>query len=173
MEPRAGAPIDDLQQQQVQQSNRALALVANEIASLRRVQEDDKNLTEGSLGYLRGQVRLLVFLARACDTFTVTLCQGQLGRELYDDLKRAGDVGRSLMSQIGFPNVMTNRLAYGLAAGAWGGRDVDHAPDHALLAADFPWTSQEAFDAWVPPTRHRMVSTVEFATAHVDGSAQI
>ena len=59
------------------------------------------------------------------------------------------------MTQIKFPLTMSNRLAYGLALGAWGGRDVAHAPSWSLTAADFPKMTQEAFDAWIPPTDNK------------------
>jgi len=139
------------QQQQAQQTTKALKLVGDEISSLRKLQEDDKTMSGGPLGHLRGNARWLAYLARGCDSFDVALCASRLGRDLFDDLRRAGDVGQSPMQQIGFPVVMTNRVAYGLPAATWGGRSAEHAPEWALTAADFRWTSQEALDAWIPP----------------------
>ena len=51
----------------------------------------------------------------------------------------------------GFPVVMKHRVAYALAAVAHGGRDDAHMPDWNLLVADFRKTTQEQFDAWIPP----------------------
>ena len=145
----------DLQHQQALQSIQAMQAVASEVAHLRRTQEDDKGNNAGQLGALRGQNRFLVYLARGCDEFDVSLCAGQLGRELYEDLRKAGNIGRTLMQQIGFPEVMSNRLAYGLASACWGGRDADHGEDHALMARDFPKVSEEGFDAWIAPMDHK------------------
>ena len=55
------------------------------------------------------------------DTFHVGLGPALLGRELFDGLRRAGDAARTLLTQIGFPVPISNRVAYGLAAGTWGG----------------------------------------------------
>ena len=101
---------------------------------------------------LRGDSRWLVFLARGCDTFQVGLCPALLGRELFDGLRRAGDAARGLLTQVGFPVPISNRIAYGMAAGTWGGRDADHVKPYSLTAADFPKTSEETFDNWFPPT---------------------
>ena len=117
----------------------------------RRFQEDETKVGEGSLGALRGDARWLVYLARGCDTFRVGLCPSLLGRDLFDGLRRAGDAARTLLTQAGFPVPINNRVAYGIAAGTWGGRDADHVKPYSLTAADFPRTTEEAFDTWYPP----------------------
>ena len=61
-------------------SSNKLSLVVSDICGLRRMHEDDKSTTEATLGYLQGNVRWLVYLARGCDTFDVGLCAGRLGR---------------------------------------------------------------------------------------------
>ena len=78
--------------------------------------EDDKNLAEGTLGYLRGSARWLTYLARGCDELDVVVCEGLIGRDLYDSLKRAGDSARALLTATGWPVPISNRIAYGFAA---------------------------------------------------------
>ena len=92
-----------------------------------------------------------MYLARGCDSFTVTMCPGLLGRDLFDGLRRAGDAARVLLTQVGFPVPISNRVAYGCAAGTWGGRDADHVSPHSLTAADFPKCTEETFHNWLPP----------------------
>lgn len=113
-------------------------LVAQSLESMHRLREDEKNVGEGTLGALRSGPRYLVYLARGCDTFHVTLCEGILGRDLYDGLRLAGDAARTLLTNNGFPAPINNRVAYDLAALTWGGRDRHSVRDCALSAADFP-----------------------------------
>eukprot|EP00974_Lingulodinium_polyedra_P109372 10582656-Lingulodinium_polyedra.AAC.1 len=51
----------------------------------------------------------------------------------------------------GWPVPVTNRVAYGFAAGVHGGRSLKHVLEWSLSAADFPFCDQ-AFDDFVPPT---------------------
>ena len=92
---------------------------------IQRNADDQKNQGEGTLGYLKSPNRFLVYLARGCDEYKVSIGTARLGRDLYDDLRRSGDVGRGLMVQLGFPCTMTNRIAYGIAAAAWGGETTE------------------------------------------------
>jgi len=82
---------------------------------------------------------------------TVTVCPGLVGRDLLNGLRRAGDGGRALLMDAGWPVPMTNAIAYGLASGSWGGRDVASAAEWSLLVSNFPWCDQEAFDDFRPP----------------------
>ena len=75
------------------------------------------------MGYLKSANRYLVYLARGCDTYYVRFCPSVLGRELFDSLRRICDVGRHQLMGRGFPVPMRNRIAYGIAAACWGGRD--------------------------------------------------
>lgn len=88
--------------------------------------------TEGTLGFLRGRVRWHVFLARGCDTLKVSVCEGLLGRDLYEEMRRAGDGARALLTLAKWPVPITSRMAYGFAAAAHGGRSCDMAPECAL-----------------------------------------
>ena len=141
-QPRAGAGehqeiLDAIHATQAQHVATLERLVATH-EETRRLHEDEAKIGEGTLGALRGDSRWLVFLARGCDTFQVGLCPALLGRELFDGLRRAGDAARGLLTQVGFPVPISNRIAYGMAAGTWGGRDADHVKPYSLTAADFP-----------------------------------
>ena len=111
VEPRAGVgeatEWSEVQLQQAQQTARALSQVASNLENLRKQGEDDKNVGEGSLGSLRGPTRWLVYLGRCCDTLTVDVCEGLVGRELFDSARKVGDAARSLLTQIGFPSPST------------------------------------------------------------------
>ena len=132
-----------------------LAPLGSVLDSIRRQNEDDKQLAEGSLGYLRGHARWWVFLARGCDQLTVGVCEGLLGRDLYDGLRRAGDGARALLTLSKWPVPINTRIAYGFAAAASGARDLDSAPEWTLTAADFWPVTQEAFDDFVPSSGHQ------------------
>ena len=105
---------------------------------MKKQSEDDKNLGPGTLGYLRGLAKWLVYLARGVDEFGVTVCSGLLGRDLFDGLKRAGDRARASLMAVKFPVPMSNRIAYGLAGGLFGGRNVHALQEFSFSAADFP-----------------------------------
>ena len=66
---------------------------------------------EGSMGHLRGSNRFLVYLARGCDELDVTLCEGLLGRDLFDALKRTSDGARALLTQVRWPVPINNGVA--------------------------------------------------------------
>lgn len=125
--------------------------VASAVEAPKQTSEDDKKLSLGTLAYLRTNVRLLVHLARDCDTLDIKLRPGLLGREPMEGLRRAGDSVRVLLASSGWPCLVLNRHAYGFAAAAWGGRDVASLPEHDLAAAVFPQCDVEAFDEFRPP----------------------
>ena len=93
-------------------------------------------------------MRLLAYLARGCDALDVGFCEGRVGRELYDSLGRAGDSARALLAAVRWPVPITSRIARGLAACAFRGRDADR--EWSLGTADFPQRDQRAFDDFVP-----------------------
>ena len=92
------------------------------LEGMQRQGEGDENPLEGTLGYLGGNARWLVFLARGCDELQVSVCEGLVGRELYDGLRRAGDSARAWLAFAGWPVPVTNRIAYGHAAALHGSR---------------------------------------------------
>ena len=158
MTPRAAGPDEQRLAAAAEQqasiatdTNSALKSVAAAVDAFRRAHEDDSKIGEGSMAHLRAtSTSQLVYLARGLDTFDVQVCEGLTGRELYDNIKRAGDCARDLMSKVNWPTPITNRMAYGITSLSWGGRTGPQALQHCLTAADFPWTSQEVFDDWIP-----------------------
>ena len=128
-------------------------MLLNALTTRARLDEDETKTAEGTLGYLRrNEPRYVMLLARGANTFDVALGQGYTGTELYDALRHAGDSAQALATRMGFPVEMKNRIALAFAALALGGRDTNHMPDYCLGVADFPKTTQEQFDAWIPPT---------------------
>ena len=85
---------------------------------MQRDKDDDKNFGEGTMGYLKTHNKFLVFLARNCNRYEDVLCPGTLGRDLFDNLRRRCDVARFVIMDSGFPVPISNRVAYGIAAGA-------------------------------------------------------
>ena len=57
----------------------------------------------GSLAYLSRDPRWRVFLARGCDTLQVSVCEGLLGKDLYDGLKRVGGLDGARLRQLRWP----------------------------------------------------------------------
>jgi hypothetical protein len=132
-----------------------LAPIGHVLDALRRQNEDEKATAEGTLGHLRGHCRWYVYLARGCDEMEVSLCEGLLGRDLYDGLRRAGDGARALLTMVKWPVPINVRIAYGFASGNLGGRDIDTMPEWSLSAADFWPATQEVFDDFVPSADHK------------------
>ena len=93
---------------------------------------------------------------RGCDSLTVPVCACTTGKELFHSLKTAGAQGRPQMRALQFPVNVTNRIAYGLASLSIGGREVKSLPEYSLSVADFPLTSEEDFDNFVPPPDSRL-----------------
>ncbi|CAE7796727.1 unnamed protein product, partial [Symbiodinium necroappetens] len=90
------------------------------------------------------------------DGLVSALRPSRAGKELFHSLKTAGAQGRPQMRALQFPVNVTNRVAYGLASLSIGGREVKSLPGYALSVADFPLTSEEDFDNFVPPPDSRL-----------------
>ena len=91
--PRGGAAdqeVLELLQAQGERHVTALNRLTAAQEDIRRLQEDETKVGEGTMGALRGDARWWVYLARGCDTFDVTLCQGLLGRDLFFGLRKVG-----------------------------------------------------------------------------------
>ena len=130
----------------------ALQRIANalEEASLQRRLEHG-NRGPGALAQLMGVNRWAVFVARGCDTFDVKWCKGLLGLDLYHGLRRAGAAPSMCSDFAGLRIPITNRLAFGAAAGSWGRRRAAGTKTCTLTAAEFkPWTDYE-LDGYVQP----------------------
>ena len=57
-----------------------------------------------------------------------------------------------MMRQIGFNVKMTNRMRIGLTGGYFGGRGSNNMEKYALGAADFPHSTAQELDDFIPPT---------------------
>ena len=85
----------------------------------------------------------------------MSVCEGLLGRDLYDGLRRAGDGARAVLTMARWPVPINNRVAYGFASGSQGCRDLASAAEWSLTAADFWPVTQEAFDNFVLASYHK------------------
>ena len=109
--------------------SRLTVTLSKQLDTLQRDKDDDKNNGEGILGYLKNHDKYFVFLARNCDRHGDAFCAGVLGRDLFDSLRRACDVARNVVMERGFPVPISNRIAYGIAAGTWGGQGERNLPN--------------------------------------------
>ena len=73
-----------------------------------------------------------------------------MGREAFNALRNLASQSRPRMRQLKYPVNLTNRIAYGRAALAIGGRCRQSMTEWSLGAADFPQTIEEQFDAFRP-----------------------
>ncbi len=85
----------------------------------------------------------------------VSLCEGLVGRDLYDGLRRAGDGACALLTPSRWPVPIIVRLACGLAAGVHGGRSHEGTPEWSINVSDFWPVTQEDFDDFVPAAVHK------------------
>ena len=131
---------------------RALQTIAKTLSARDESTSHDK----GKLASIGRPEERLVFIVRGCDSLTVPVCACTTGKELFHSLKTAGAQGRPQMRALQFPVNVTNRIAYGLAALSIGGREVKSLPEYSLSVADFPLTSEEDFDNFVPPPDSRL-----------------
>ena len=107
-EERAGATFGESlgEATQVQNADR----IIHAIDGLRKAQDEEKNLTKGSLTSVREAEKMDVFLARGCGTLTVEIAPGVYGKELYHACKRIAMHSRHMLHLIKWPVLMTNRL---------------------------------------------------------------
>ena len=106
------------------------ARVVHALEGLRKATEGDKKGNPGTRSAIGSEEGLDVYLARGCNTLTVEVCPDVTGKELFDALKRACSHAKAKLQQIEWPCLVTNGIAYGLAAMQHGGKD------HTTLA---PW----------------------------------
>ena len=95
-EERAGATFGESlgEATQVQNADR----IIHAIDGLRKAQDEEKNLTKGSLTSVREAEKIDVFLARGCGTLTVEIAPGVYGKELYHACKRIAMHSRHISS---------------------------------------------------------------------------
>ena len=122
----AGAPEDPEYLAAVREGNQQLleanARILHALEGLRRIGEDDNSVARRTFGAIRRAEELDVYLARGCDTLTVEVCGGVLGRELFNSLKRACEQAKRLLQQVRWPTTVTNHICYGVASLSWGGK---------------------------------------------------
>ena len=118
---------------------------------LRKAHGDGQVPAKGTLGSLQRNEELDVYLARGCDTLQVEVCPTLLGRELFHGVRRACEHAKHLMLMVQWPTTVSNRMAYGIAALAWGGKDHVDLPSWSLSSADFPHCKAEVFDDYAMP----------------------
>jgi len=80
------------------------------------------------------------------------VCPQVVGKQLVSALKSAAVGAGGALRDMGWSQLMRNRLASGLASAAWGGRSVQTLEPHALGAADFTSTTAQEMDEFVVPT---------------------
>ena len=120
---RAGAGGDE-------EETHMSARVVHALEGIRKATEGDKKGNPGTRSAIGSEESLDVYLARGCNTLTVEVCPDVTGKELFDALKRACSHAKAKLQQIEWPCLVTNGIAYGLAAMQHGGKD------HSTLA---PW----------------------------------
>ena len=149
---RAGATFGEAlgDSTQVQSADR----IIHAIDGLRRAQDDDKNLTKGTLSSIKEAEKMDVFLARGCGTLTVELAPGVYGKELFHAGKRVANHARHMLHLIKWPVLMTNRVLLGIAGLWWGGKDT-----YTLHASDCVTARSEQLDSWNPsPTTRSKIA---------------
>lgn len=92
--------------------------------------EGDRKSTPGTRTSIGSEEALDVYLARGCNTLTV-----MPRKELFDALKRACSHAKAKLQQIEWLCLVTNGIAYGLAAMHHGGKDHTTLPPWALSVA--------------------------------------
>jgi len=116
-----------------------------------RGRDDDKVAQLGTLAAIHRGEELDVYLTRGCDTTSVEICAGLTGRELFHGMRRACEHSKHLMLAVKCPTTISNRIAWGTAALAWGGKDHLELPSWSLSVADFPLCRGEDFDNYSMP----------------------
>ena len=132
-----------------------LKMQGADIAALARMQMEEKRAHPGTLKGISRDDEDVVFLARGCDRHTVSVCPQVVGKQLVSALKSTAVGAGGALRDLGWTQLMRNRLAIGLASAAWGGRSVQTLEPHVLGAADFASTTAQGLDEFVVPTRPR------------------
>ena len=135
---------------------KSVAEQAGDIATLAKLQLDEKRSARGTVKALGKEEGELVLFARGCDRHYVAVCPQGLGKHLCMALKDAAVGAGGALREAGWNVPMRTRIALGFAGGFWGGRNVQVSEKYALTAADFPGsTTQELDDLWLPVATRR------------------
>ena len=127
------------------------ARVVHALEGLRKATEGDRKSTPGTRSSIGSEEALDVYLARGCNTLTVEVCPDATGKELFDALKRACSHAKAKLQQIEWPCLVTNGIAYGLAAMHHGGKDHTTLPPWALSVAHAVTARPRDFDQYEAP----------------------
>ena len=160
-EARAGASFGEAlgEGSQLQHTDR----IIHAIDGLRKAQDDDKNLTKGSLSSIKEAEKMDVFLARGCGTLSIEIAPGVYGKELFHAGKRVAQHARHMLHTIRWPELMTNRLLLGVSGLWWGGSEP-----YTLHASDCVTARSEQLDGWHPPSDHKAEARVRCSTRGCD-----
>ena len=127
------------------------ARMVHVLEGIRKATEGDKKGTPGSRSAIGAEEALDVYLARGCNTLRVEVCPDATGKELFDGLKRACGHSKALIQSIEWPCLITNAIAYGLAAMAHGGKDHLTMAPWALGVAHAVTATPRDFDSYDMP----------------------
>ena len=140
---RAGAgPTDDPE---------VAARMVHVLEGIRKATEGEKKNSPGTRSALGSEEALDMYLARGCNTLKVEVLPDSTGKELFDGLKRACGHSKALLQGIGWPCLITNGIAYGLASMSHGGRDHTTLPNWSLSVAQAVTAKPRDFDNYEMP----------------------
>jgi len=114
-----------------------------ELASLVKAQHEHTTHPQGTVKGLNRLSEEMVFIMRACDQYTVSVCPGEVGSGLANGLLSAQVGAATKLRAMGFRQRMTTRLAVGLAGPFWGSQEK-----YCLGAADFIQYADAELDAF-------------------------
>lgn len=107
--------------------------------------------TFSSRSAIGAEEALDVYLARGCNTLQVEVCLDGTGKELFDGLKRVCGHSKALVQSIEWPCLVTNAIAYGIAAMAHGGKDHLATAPRSLGVAHAVTATPRDFDNYDMP----------------------
>ena len=121
------------------------------LEGIRKATEGDRKSTPGTRGSLGAEESVDMYLARGCNTLKVEVLPDSTGKELFDGLKRACGHSKALLQSIGWPCLVSNGIAYGLAGLCHGGRDHTTLPAWSLSVAQAVTAKPKDFDGYEMP----------------------
>ena len=117
--------------------------IIHALDGLRKVQDEDRTGTKGTLSSIKEGEKLDVFLARGCGQLTIEVCEGVYGKELFHHAKHE-------LLLLKWPVLITNRIALAVA-GLWRGGEESYT----LLASDCQTARADQVETYRPSTRWR------------------
>lgn len=136
--PRHIGAYSDAEPPQLDETSKALQTIAKAMAAKDEAAGQDRGKVAAT-GKVEERLVLLV---------NVSLGAATVGKELFHALRATSTQGRPQLRAMQFPVNISNRIAYGLAAMRFGGKDIKSLPEYCISAADFPLTGEEEFDNW-------------------------